>query len=170
LRRADFVESFLGHTQSCSSSSCGLDVEITEGALLDESSTDVEKLNLLRTTGVKVAIDDFGTGHSSLSRLALLPVDTLKIDRSFVNAMSADPRGKRLVAIIVSIARAFQMTVVAEGVETEDQLHMLSRLGCDQSQGFLHSRPINREQFAELLRRNRGLAGLTPAATRGQVG
>jgi hypothetical protein len=75
-------------------------------------------------------------------------------------------RGKRLVAIIVSIARAFQMTVVAEGVETAQQLEMLSRLRCDQSQGYLHSKPINREQFAELLRRSRGVAHSAPAAAR----
>jgi EAL domain-containing protein (putative c-di-GMP-specific phosphodiesterase class I) len=105
---------------------------------------------------VHVAIDDFGTGYSSLSRLAHLPIDTLKIDRSFISQMTLGPQGKKLISIIISIARAFRMPVVAEGVETQDQLDALWQLGCDQSQGFLHSKAVPSDQFADLLRHGKG--------------
>jgi diguanylate cyclase (GGDEF)-like protein len=151
LRQSDFVSRFFRHTQSWANSSWGLDAEITEGALVDESSASISKLKMLRAAGINIAIDDFGTGYSSLSRLAHLPVDTLKIDRSFINEMKADARSRRLVATIISIARAFDMVVVAEGVESQEQLDGLWQLGCDQSQGYLHSKPIPMEQFAALL-------------------
>lgn len=154
LHLADFVSRFLKHTEQWATPASGLDMEITESALIDESS--IRKLELLRAAGVHVAIDDFGTGYSSLSRLAHLPIDTLKIDRSFISGMTLEPRGRKLVAIIISIARAFRMPVVAEGVETQDQLDALWQLGCDQSQGYLHSKPVPAEQFAELLRSGKG--------------
>jgi EAL domain-containing protein (putative c-di-GMP-specific phosphodiesterase class I) len=89
-----------------------------------------------------VAIDDFGTGYSSLSRLSQLPVDTLKIDRSFTSRLPADQAGCTLAATIIGLARAFNMSTVAEGVETREQLDFLMRAGCSESQGYLHSRPI----------------------------
>jgi EAL domain-containing protein (putative c-di-GMP-specific phosphodiesterase class I) len=110
---------------------------------------------MLRAAGIKIAIDDFGTGYSSLSRLSQLPIDTLKIDRSFINEMKADARSKRLVAIIISIARAFNMLVVAEGVETQEQMDGLWQLGCDQAQGFLHGKPVPMQQFAALLQKEK---------------
>jgi diguanylate cyclase (GGDEF)-like protein len=155
LRQTDFVSRFFKHTQSWASLSWGLDAEITEGALIDESAASINKLKMLRAAGINIAIDDFGTGYSSLSRLAHLPIDTLKIDRSFISEMKADARSRRLVAIIVSIARAFNMVVVGEGVETQEQLDGLWQLGCDQSQGYLHSRPVPMEQFAALLEREK---------------
>ena len=91
-----------------------------------------------------------------MSRLAHLPIDTLKIDRSFIGEMTGDARIRRLVAIIVSIARAFDMVVVAEGVETQEQLDAWWQLGCDQSQGYLHNRPLRMSQFAALLESGRG--------------
>jgi len=154
LHLPDFVQRFLKHTEHWANKSCGLDIEITESTLIDESS--IGKLKLLRTAGVHVAIDDFGTGYSSLSRLAHLPIDTLKIDRSFISQLTADTRAKTLVSIIIEIARAFGMPVVAEGVETQDQLDTLWQLGCDQSQGFLHSKAVPAEQFADLLRNGKG--------------
>ena len=156
LRQPDFVTRFLKHTQSWTTIDCGLDAEITEGALISDSSAAISKLKLLRAAGIKIAIDDFGTGYSSLSRLAHLPIDTLKIDRSFINEMTADARGKRLVAIIISIARAFNLVVVAEGVESQEQLDTLWQLGCDQSQGFLHSKPLPVQQFCALLQGSGG--------------
>ncbi len=156
LHLPDFVARFLKHTQTWATERCGLDIEITESALIDESSAEVGKLKMLRAAGATVAIDDFGTGYSSLSRLAHLPIDTLKIDRTFTNAMTLDPRGRKLVAVIIEIARAFRMQVVAEGVETQEQLDALWQLGCDQSQGYLHSKPVTREQFAELLQHGKG--------------
>jgi diguanylate cyclase (GGDEF)-like protein len=156
LRQADFVTRFLEHTQSWATESWGLDAEITEGALIGDSSAAVSKLKLLRAAGINIAIDDFGTGYSSLSRIAHLPIDTLKIDRSFIAEMLADTRGKRLVSIIVSIARAFNLVVVAEGVESQEQLDALWQLGCDQSQGYLHSRPLPAQEFLQLLGDGKG--------------
>jgi len=162
LRRPDFIARFFKHTQGWTSDGCGLDVEITEGALLGESSAEVGKLKVLRAAGVHVAIDDFGMGYSSLARLSDLPIDTLKIDRTFISKMSADPRSRKLVSVMISIARVFKMKCVAEGVEHQEQLDALWQLGCDQSQGYLHSKPVTTEQFVELLRNGRGRFILPP--------
>ena len=156
LRQADFVGRFLKHTHPWATLTRGLDAEITEGALVGDSAAAIHKLKMLRTAGINIAIDDFGTGFSSLSRLAHLPIDTLKIDRSFIREMAVGARSKRLVSIIVSIARAFDLVVVAEGVETQTQLDALWQLGCDQSQGYLHSKPLPAQQFATLLEAGRG--------------
>ena len=156
LRQPDFVGRFLKHVHPWATPDCGLDAEITEGALVDDSSAVINKLKMLRAAGVNVSIDDFGTGYSSLSRLAHLPIDTLKIDRSFISDMTVDARTRRLVSIIVSIARAFDLVVVAEGVESQEQLDILWQLGCDQSQGYLHSKPVPAQNFAALLRASPG--------------
>ena len=129
----------------------GIDIEVTEGALLGDSSACVQALRLMRNAGIRVAIDDFGTGYSSLARLSELPVDTLKIDRIFTRRLPADRRGGTLVATIIDLAHAFDMTTVAEGVETQGQLDYLARAGCDESQGFLHSRAIPRAEFEQLV-------------------
>ena len=109
-------------------------------------------LRLLRAAGMGIAIDDFGTGFSSLGRLSELPVDTLKIDRSFTSRLPADRSSCTLVSTIISLAHAFDMTTVAEGVETQAQLEHLVREGCDESQGYLHGRPMPRAEFETWLR------------------
>jgi diguanylate cyclase (GGDEF)-like protein len=124
-----------------------VDIEITEGALVGDSSACVHALRLLRAAGVHVAIDDFGTGFSSLGRLSELPIDTLKIDRSFTARLPDDRKGCTLVSTIIDLAHAFDMTTVAEGVESQAQLDYLTREGCDESQGYLHSRPIPKAEF-----------------------
>jgi diguanylate cyclase (GGDEF)-like protein len=129
----------------------GIDIEVTEGALLGDSSTYVHALSLLRAAGVRIAIDDFGTGFSSLGRLSELPIDTLKIDRTFTMRLPTDPKGCTLVSTIIGLAHAFDMTTVGEGVETEEQLDYLIRAGCDESQGYLHSRPVPKNEFERLL-------------------
>jgi diguanylate cyclase (GGDEF)-like protein len=131
----------------------GIDIEVTEGALLGDSSSCVRALRLIRNAGIRIAIDDFGTGYSSLARLSELPIDTLKIDRVFTRRLPDDRRIGTLVATIIDLAHAFDMTTVAEGVETQGQLEYLARAGCDESQGFLHSRPIPRVEFETLLTR-----------------
>jgi diguanylate cyclase (GGDEF)-like protein len=151
LRRPDFAERFLQVTTPWANAACGLDIEITEGALFDDSAAEVKKLELLRAAGVRIAIDDFGIGYSSLSRLSDLPIDTLKIDRSFISRLPNDGLGKTLVTTIISLAHAFGMSAVAEGVETEDQLAVLREVGCDQVQGFLLGRPVARDALTELL-------------------
>ena len=168
LRRPDFAERFLQVTQSWANAGCGLDIEITEGALFDDCAAEVKTLKLLRAVGVRIAIDDFGTGYSSLSRLSDLPVDTLKIDRSFICRLAEDGPGKTLVSTIISLAHAFGMSVVAEGVETEDQLGILWKMGCDQAQGFLLGKPVSADTFAELLEKGKGRLGVL--ARRGEFG
>jgi EAL domain-containing protein (putative c-di-GMP-specific phosphodiesterase class I) len=128
-----------------------MDIEVTEGALFGDSSACVHALRWLRTSGLRVAIDDFGTGYSSLNRLSELPIDSLKIDRIFISRLPADRRSCTLVAAIIDLAHAFDMTTVAEGVETQGQLEHLARCGCDESQGYLHSHPLPQLQFQELL-------------------
>jgi EAL domain-containing protein (putative c-di-GMP-specific phosphodiesterase class I) len=130
----------------------GIDIEVTEGALFGDSSSCVHALRLLRAAGMRIAIDDFGTGYSSLGRLSELPIDSLKIDRVFTSRLSTDRKSCTLVATIIGLAHAFGMTTVAEGVETPEQLDYLVHAGCDESQGFLHSRPIPRAEFEQLLR------------------
>jgi len=156
LRRSKFAEHFLHVTEAWANTACGLDIEITEGALLDDWAAEVKSLKLLRAAGVRIAIDDFGTGYSSLSRLSDLPIDTLKIDRTFINRLSQDGPGKTLVSTIISLAHAFGMSVVAEGVETEDQLGLLREMGCDQAQGSLLGKPMPADAFAELLDKGKG--------------
>jgi EAL domain-containing protein (putative c-di-GMP-specific phosphodiesterase class I) len=133
-----------------------VDVEITEGALQGDSGEEITRLEQLRSRGAKIAIDDFGTGYSSLSRLSSLPVDTLKIDRSFVMKLPQSAQGITLVQTVVSLAQAFSMHTVAEGVETREQFDMLLAFGCTQSQGYLHSKPLPAAEFVALLRDGRG--------------
>jgi EAL domain-containing protein (putative c-di-GMP-specific phosphodiesterase class I) len=156
LRLPDFAAVFLQATRGWSTLASGLDIEITEGALHEDSAAEVKKLRLLRSAGIRIAIDDFGTGYSSLSRLSSLPIDTLKIDRSFVRPLMEDASARVLAKTIISLARAFKLTTVAEGVETQEQLDFLWQAGCEQSQGFLHSKPVTSNEFATFLERGKG--------------
>jgi EAL domain-containing protein (putative c-di-GMP-specific phosphodiesterase class I) len=104
-------------------------------------------LQAIRAMGISIAIDDFGTGFSSLSYLSKLPVDTLKIDRSFVIDMTAGPQGLALVSTIINLAHSLALKVVAEGVETEEQSRLLRLLKCDEMQGYLFSPPVPAELF-----------------------
>ena len=152
LRDPDFAERYLRATGWAADERIGVDIEITEGALLEDSVTLTRSLQALRTRGAQVSIDDFGTGYSSLSRLSKLPVDALKIDRSFVSGLvAADESSHALVSTIVSLARALKLSTVAEGVETPEQLEILRQLGCEQSQGYLHSKPVPGEKLDALL-------------------
>jgi len=129
----------------------GVDIEVTEGALVGDSSACVHSLRLLRAAGVRIALDDFGTGFSSLGRLSELPIDTLKIDRLFTSRLPDDRRSCTLVTTIIGLAHAFDMTTVAEGVETQGQLEYLKLHGCDESQGYFHSKPVPKKDFERLL-------------------
>ena len=165
LNHPDFLPRFFEVTRSWTDPTCGLDVEIIEGMLLGDSSAAVRKLERLRAAGVRIAVDDFGTGYSSLSRLSELPIDTLKIDRCFISRLPHDRSGRTLVSTIISLARAFDMTVVAEGVETEEQLGALWTMGCNEAQGYLLSRPVTSDELAHLLEHGKGRLML-PAARR----
>ena len=125
----------------------GLELEITESMIMEDIKHNIASLEAIRSMGISIAIDDFGTGFSSLSYLSKLPVDTLKIDRSFVIEMTAGSEGLALVTTIISLAHALKLKVVAEGVETEEQSHLLRLLGCDEMQGFLFSKAVPVEIF-----------------------
>jgi diguanylate cyclase len=129
-----------------------LEVELTEHTLVEDVDDNLRLLGELRAMGVRIAIDDFGTGLSSLAYLKRLPIDKLKIDRSFVAGLP-DERGDRaIVAAALSMARALDLRVVAEGVETTAQRDALREMGCDLAQGWLYGRAVPADQFAALLR------------------
>ena len=153
LRDPQFSARFFAAAGRGAAGAGGIDIEITEGALLDDPLFLGRTLQVLRDEGVRVAIDDFGTGYSSLSRLADLPVDTLKIDRSFVSRLAGDRTAQAVVSTIVSLARAFGLSTVAEGVEREEELSLLRELQCEQSQGYLHSPALPVDAFEDLLAR-----------------
>jgi diguanylate cyclase (GGDEF)-like protein len=152
IRRRMFAEQVLAAARPCLGEGCGLDLEITESGLLHDVEGASRKLRELRAAGLRIALDDFGTGYSSLGLLSKLPVDLVKVDRSFITGLPEDKASVTLVSSVIGLASAFGLKVVAEGVETEGQLEMLRRLGCDQSQGYLHSRPVPAEQLEKLLR------------------
>ncbi|MBK7707480.1 MAG: EAL domain-containing protein [Acidobacteria bacterium] len=128
-----------------------LKLEITESAAMEDIDQTVRMLSNLKSLGVQLSIDDFGTGYSSLSQLHSLPFDTLKIDRSFVYTVGANGENSEILQTIISLAKNLQMGVIAEGIETENQLALLQNLGCDYGQGFLLSKPLPKEQIDELL-------------------
>ena len=123
-------------------SPAGLELEITESLIMEDVRHSISSLQAIRAMGLTVAIDDFGTGFSSLSYLAKFPVDTLKIDRSFVLDMTESPQGLALVSTIINLAHALKLKVVAEGVDSDDQLRLLRVLGCDEMQGYLFSQAV----------------------------
>jgi len=156
IRRRAFADQVLAAAQPCLADGAGLDLEITETGLLHDVEGASRKLRQLRAAGLRIALDDFGTGYSSLGLLSKLPVDVVKIDRSFISGLPADRASVTLVSSVIGLASAFGLQVVAEGVETEGQLEILRRLGCDYSQGYLHSRPVPAEQLEKVLREQAG--------------
>ncbi|WP_303785533.1 EAL domain-containing protein [Azovibrio restrictus] len=127
-----------------------LELELTESMIMGHEAEAVERLGQLRAMGISLAIDDFGTGYSSLSYLKSLPIQTLKIDQSFVRNIPADHQDMEISAGIIALARKLNLKVVAEGVETVEQLDFLTEQGCDQYQGYLYSRPLPADQFERL--------------------
>ena len=139
-------------------------LEITENVMMDDSVTTAGAMHGLRNLGVKLAVDDFGTGYSSLSYLKRFPVSSVKIDRSFVSGLGQHDSDASLVAAIVAMGSAFDLDLVAEGVETQDQAQRLLALGCRQAQGYLFGKPVPADQVAETIQRLgvSGLAQVTP--------
>lgn len=132
-----------------------LELEMTESSIMKNETSAVTILHQLKEAGIKISIDDFGTGYSSLSHLKKLPLDVLKIDKSFVQDMTVSPDDASLVMTIITLAHNLGLKVIAEGVETEEQLRFLHLLRCDEWQGFLYSKPVPADQFEELLDDNR---------------
>ena len=132
-----------------------LELEITEGAIMKRGQEAIATLQAVKDLGLKLAIDDFGTGYSSLAYLRRFPIDTLKIDQSFMRDIPRDTGAMEIAVTIIAMAHNLHMQVLAEGVETPEQLAFLQRNGCNTYQGFLSSRPVTAESFATLLRINR---------------
>jgi EAL domain-containing protein (putative c-di-GMP-specific phosphodiesterase class I) len=130
----------------------GIELELTESVLMDDLDAIVAKLHAVRSLGLSIALDDFGTGYSSLAYLAHLPVDAIKIERSFVSTMTEDPKQATVVRTIVSLAHSLRLKVIAEGVETEQQAKMLARIHCDELQGNLFAVPLTNNEVASLLK------------------
>jgi EAL domain-containing protein (putative c-di-GMP-specific phosphodiesterase class I) len=129
-----------------------LAIELTESTLMQNASRHTTDLQALQADGVSIEIDDFGTGYSSLSCLKHLPIDTIKIDRSFVTHLATSRTDETIVAAILAMAHSLGLRVVAEGVETPEQLGVLSRHGCEIAQGFYFCKPIGAEECEQLLR------------------
>jgi len=142
LRRRGFVDEIRQAVGTGAQAASELELEITESVIMEDIDHSIATLHEIRALGVTIAIDDFGTGFSSLSYLSRLPVDTLKIDRSFIIEMTAGPQGLALVSTIISLAHSLNLKVVAEGVETEEQTRLLRLLNCDEMQGFFFSKPL----------------------------
>jgi diguanylate cyclase (GGDEF)-like protein len=129
-----------------------LEIELTESAVMSDAEESVHILEAISRMGVLVSVDDFGTGYSSMSYLRRFPIDKLKIDRCFIEQMTARPEDASIVTAIISLAHSLRLKVIAEGVETPEQLQLLAKLGCDQYQGFHFSPAVLPERFEELVR------------------
>jgi EAL domain-containing protein (putative c-di-GMP-specific phosphodiesterase class I) len=150
LRRMDFVD-YVKTLLADHGPDVGIEIEITESMVMQDIERSARILSELREAGVGIAMDDFGTGYSSLSYLARLPIDTLKIDRSFISTMTEKQDNVEVAAAIISMAHSLNLKTVAEGVETPQQREMLRNLGCHQIQGYLISPPLPEEAVARLL-------------------
>lgn len=152
LLQDDFVDMVMEVLDSVKLDPGYLELEITESILMESYETIGDKLKLLRGKGVKIALDDFGKGYSSLYYLKQLPITTLKIDKSFIDTIAADSSNKSLIRLIVEIGRNMDLCVVAEGVETREQLDYLAKHKCDKIQGYLFSRPMPENQIYTLMK------------------
>jgi diguanylate cyclase (GGDEF)-like protein/PAS domain S-box-containing protein len=135
-----------------------LELELTESLFMSDVTPAVELLHRMKALGINLSIDDFGTGYSSFSYLSRFPIDVLKIDRSFVNDITHDANDAAIVASIIALAHNLRLSVIAEGVETAEQLDYLRHQGCDEMQGYYFSKPLPAHEFEKLLRQRRGLA------------
>jgi diguanylate cyclase (GGDEF)-like protein len=146
-----FTRCFVAMTREFHVDPARFEIEVTESALIDQRQGHMQALQQLQQLGARVSIDDFGTGYSSLSYLKHLPIDSVKIDRCFVHDMLNDSRDAAIVAAIVTLGHSLGLRVVAEGVESAEQVLKLKSLGCDVVQGYFYHRPVSGEQFAALL-------------------
>jgi EAL domain-containing protein (putative c-di-GMP-specific phosphodiesterase class I) len=152
LSRANFVERLRRLVQETGVDATLVELEVTEGVIVEGAGEAREAIDQIAALGFGIAIDDFGTGYSGLAYLKRLPIDTVKIDQSFVRDLTVDPDDAAIVTAIVAMARSLGVDVVAEGVETEEQVVELKRLGCMRAQGYLFARPMPASQVARLLR------------------
>jgi diguanylate cyclase (GGDEF)-like protein/PAS domain S-box-containing protein len=157
LRQTDFVPTVLRAMETADGPGTGLEIEVTESSLMSNVDLSVDQLKTLRANSVPCAIDDFGTGYSSLAYLARLPINAVKVDRSFVVSMTDNADTMAIVSAIIALAHSMNLKVVAEGVDTTEQLKFLRLMRCDELQGFLFSRGVPSAEFVELVRSGRRL-------------
>lgn len=153
LQQDDFVERLFSVLNESGFDPLSLELELTESVLMKNADSAARILKQVREKGIQVAVDDFGTGYSSLSYLRQFPVDSLKIDQSFVRRIASSGEDAAIVVAIISMARSLNLRVVAEGVETIEELAFLQKHQCDEVQGYYFSRPVPDEQFAKLIER-----------------
>jgi diguanylate cyclase (GGDEF)-like protein/PAS domain S-box-containing protein len=151
FRQADFVAEILAVLGDAGANPSRLKLELTESVLIENAGDTIEKMRQLKQHGIGFALDDFGTGYSSLSYLKLLPLDQLKIDRSFVRDVLVDPNDASIARSIVALAKALGLGIIAEGVETEAQRLFLAEIGCSCYQGYLFGRPMEAELFEHMI-------------------
>jgi EAL domain-containing protein (putative c-di-GMP-specific phosphodiesterase class I) len=128
-----------------------LKFEITEQVVIENQTITINKLQKIRNLGIEISIDDFGTGYSSLTYLKDLPIDQLKIDRSFVVNIAKEYRNRAIIESIVHLCKGLSLSVIAEGAETKEEVDYLLRLGCEYIQGFYFSKPLNQNKFHDLM-------------------
>lgn len=153
FRAKGFLEHVAAVLSETGLPACDLEFEVTESVLMADLDATRTTLFALKNLGIKLAIDDFGTGYSSLSYLSRFPIDTLKIDRSFIAGMTTTAHDTAIINAVIGMGRSLKHCVVAEGIETAEQVALLRRLACGEGQGYYFSRPIAADQFADLLRR-----------------
>jgi diguanylate cyclase (GGDEF)-like protein len=156
FQQADFLHRLIDILSETRLDPTDLELELTETLIMENPESAAILLGQIRDLGVKVAIDDFGTGYSSLSYLKRLPIDTIKLDRSFVMGATSDPDDAALVSAIVTLAHNLRLKVIAEGVEADDQVAFLRLLNCDEAQGYLFGRPMPPEAFEASMRLDAG--------------
>lgn len=157
FRQPDLVERVVDILRETELDSTYLELELTESLVMQDVEKTIGTLGRLKAMGIKLSIDDFGTGYSSLSYLKRFPIDTLKIDQSFVRDITTDPDDAAIAKSIISMAHDMQLSVIAEGVETEAQKSFLSLCRCDEMQGYFFSRPVPAVEFEKLLKEGRSL-------------
>ncbi|MDD5180888.1 MAG: EAL domain-containing protein [Gallionellaceae bacterium] len=154
LRHKDFVGMVRQVLNSAEGMAASLGLEITESMIMHDIEANIQKLQAIRDMGVKLEIDDFGTGYSSLSYLTRLPINTLKIDQSFIANMTSSPTDLSIVSTIISLGHSMDLKIIAEGVETEEQKKLLQLLKCNEMQGYLFSKPLPSAEIEAMLGRN----------------
>jgi diguanylate cyclase len=154
FRERDLLGTVRGALSSAQLDPNCLELELTESVVMEDADSTITTLENLSNLGVTLAIDDFGTGYSSLSYLKRFPIDKLKIDQSFVRGVNNDPEDAAITSAIIALARSLNVKVIAEGVETEEQLAFLREHGCEEGQGFYFARPVPGNEFTRFLQDN----------------
>ncbi len=151
LRQRDFVDNLAAILKQTGLPPAQLELEITESVLMQNVEETVTQLESIKVMGVRLALDDFGTGYSSLSYLRRFPIDVLKIDQSFVRGMGTNSQDAQLISAIIGMGKSLDLNIIAEGVETFEQLTFLRNQHCEEGQGFLFSKAVSSKDFTQML-------------------